>query len=133
MFIRKKILIVDGQEMDRQFLRHILTNASYTVHIASDRQQALDFLNEESFDTFIVDIHLPDMEGIKFIRQLHESKNYHATPILAITTANVEAIRQKGETLGITDWIKKPISPPKLLNMLRKMGITNQHQFQSLA
>ena len=133
MFSRKKILIVDAQEMDRQFLRHILTNASYTVETAGTQQEALDFLDEESFDTFIVDIHMSDMEGVKFIKKLHESKNYSATPILAVTTANVEALRQKGESLGITDWVKKPISPPHLLNMLRKLGVTNQHQFESLA
>ncbi|MDH5446659.1 MAG: response regulator [Gammaproteobacteria bacterium] len=133
MLIKKKVLIVDGNDMDRQFLRYTLTNASYVAESADNMHKALQILDEESFDAFIIDIHMAEMEGIKLIKKLRDGKNYHTTPILAVTTANVEALRQKGETLGISDWLTKPFSPHSLLNILRKLGVTNQHQFESLA
>lgn len=132
MFIRKKILIVDCVEMNRQFLRHILTNAGYLIEVASNSKEALAMLDDDDFDIFFVDIHMPDLDGIKLIKSLRTLKGYESAPILAVTTANPEKLKQKGEEIGITNWIKNPISPPKLLQMLRDMGLINKYQAQSL-
>jgi len=132
MFIRKKILIVEGMDMDRHFLRHILTNAGYTTEAVGSRSAALDKLDNEDFDVFFVDIHMPELDGIKLIKTLREMEEYQSVPILAVTRANPETMRQKGEAIGITDWVRKPISPQYLLHMLKEMGLTNQHHVQSL-
>ena len=132
MFIRKRILIVDGVEMNRQFLRHILTNAGYTLAVACNSKEALKLLEDDDFDIFFVDIHMPDLDGIKFIKALHAIEGYESAPILAVTTTNSEKLRQKGETIGITDWVRKPISPPHLLQLLKNLGLVNKYHAQSL-
>jgi len=132
MFIRKKILIIDGVEMTRHYLRHALTNAGYVTEAVSNTQEAIKLTDEEDFDVFFVDIHLPELAGIKFIKAIREIEDYNATPILAMTTANIESLRKKGEAIGITDWVKKPISPPHVLQMLKQLQLVNVHQVQSL-
>lgn len=132
MFVRKKILIVDAEEMSRHFLHHILTNAGYTVEAVRSGREALDLLDDIDIDIFFVDIHLPELDGIKFINELHKIEFYQSTPILAVTTANPDSLKQKGDAIGITEWVKKPISPPIVITLLKKMGMTNAHHVQSL-
>lgn len=132
MFVRKKILIVDNVEMTRHFLHHILTNAGYTVEAVGSSREAMALLGDDDFDVFFVDIHMPELEGIKFIKELHAIEFYQSVPILAMTTSNPDALKQKGDAIGITDWIKKPISPPVIVMLLKKMGLTNAHHVQSL-
>lgn len=131
MFIRKKILIVESIEMDRQFLRHILNNAGYIVETARSPGKAMELLDEDDFDIFFVDIHMPDLGGIKFIKELRALEDYAAVPVLALTSVNPESLLQKGKALGITDWVTKPVSPPYVLHLLKGMGMTNKHHAQT--
>lgn len=132
MFIRKKIMIVDGVEMNRQFLRYILTNAGYITEATGSGSKALALLDDNDFDIFFVDIHMPELKGIKFIKTLRGMEDFQSTPIAAVTTANPAALKQKGDAIGITEWVKKPISPPEVFNLLKKLGLTNSYQAQSL-
>lgn len=132
MFVRKKILIVDGMEMSRHFLRHTLTNAGYVVETASNEDDAMTMANNQDFDVFIIDLHLPDMASIKVIKSLRGIEDYLTTPILAATNANIESLRAKGDELGITTWLKKPISSRDLLDLLKEMKLVNTQNIQSL-
>ncbi|MDH5776863.1 MAG: response regulator [Gammaproteobacteria bacterium] len=120
----KKILVVDEAESSRRFLRHVLTNAGYTVEAVASNGQAIERINEGHIDIFFVDVSLPEMEGIKLIKTLRESDEYAAAPILVVTLAmkiSDEMIQQCGAA-KITEWIPKPISPSKVLSLLKKMN-----------
>ncbi len=132
MLIRKKILIVEGVEMTRHYLRHTLTNAGYVIEVAQNAKDALKMANDEDFDLFFVDVHLPELAGIELIKSLRDLDEYKTTPILATTTAKIENLRQKGEAIGVTDWVKKPICPQTVLHMLKAMQLVNVHHVQSL-
>lgn len=133
MFLSKKILIVDNADSSRNFLRHVLTNAGYTVETVRNSNDAVELVSEYDFDIFFIDTHLPDEEGIKLIKLLREIDGYESIPILAITMGNDDAIKQQCESANVTEWISKPVSPTGVIALLRKMGMTNTHQAQSLS
>ena len=132
MFVRKRILIVENVEMNRQFLRHVLTNAGYVTETVMSGQDALKRLEDEDFDIFFVDVNMPDLDGIKFIQSLHVMSGYESVPIIAVTKSNPDSLKEKGSKIGIVEWVRTPLSREKLLSMLRTMGLINKYHAQSL-
>lgn len=133
MFFHKKILIVDEAESSRRFLRHVLTNAGYTVETASNNYQALERVCDSHFNIFFIDISLPNLEGMKLIKRLRELEGYETTPILVMTFAMAitDDMIQECGAANISEWIAKPISPTKVTSLLKRMDYENTNTYYS--
>jgi DNA-binding NtrC family response regulator len=102
----ERILIVDDEEMNREFLHELLTEQGYDVKTAVDGVAAVELLRNEAFHVVLTDLRMPRMNGIELVRQLKEiapsSVGIIFTGYAAIETA-VEAIK-----IGAYDYIPKP-------------------------
>jgi diguanylate cyclase (GGDEF)-like protein len=110
------ILLIDDQEWTSRSIESILRPKGHVVLKAYTGQQALDLVQKVSPDALIVDVHLPDFDGIELVRRLRETPTVHATtPILMITGGTVgRAERLEALGAGAWDILTHPVEPNEL-------------------
>ena len=121
---KSTILVVDDADTILHLMQHTLGQAGYNVKIAHNGVQALELARQHKFDAVFTDIHMPEMDGISLIKALRGLPGYQHIPILALTMTNTDKIKTTGRAAGATGWVNKPVSPPKLLDLLRKFDLT---------
>jgi len=111
------ILLVDDQEWTSRSIESILRPKGHVVLKAYTGQQALDLVKKVSPDAVLVDLHLPDIDGIDLVRRLKESPTIHSTtPILMITSSSVgRAERLEAFSAGAWDVLTHPVDPNELI------------------
>lgn len=117
----KKILIVDDSESIREVVSFTLVNAGHEVEKAYDGNNALEYLNGNSYDLIITDLHMPNKNGIELIREVRKMDAYKGIPILFLTTESQAARKKEAKDAGATGWIVKPFVPEKLLAAINKV------------
>ncbi len=110
-----KILIVDDVSENIQVAMNILKEENYTFSFASDGEEALALVNNESFDLILLDIMMPKLNGYDVCKQLKSNSKFCDTPVIFLTAKNdVDAISKGFEGGGI-DYIIKPFHACELL------------------
>ena len=114
----KSILIVDDDEMVLIAVDELLKQEGYEVHTISSGTEALKRLDKDSYDLVMLDIIMPEMDGIDLCRKIREIENYRETPIVFLTAKSREEDRVEGIDAGANMFLSKPISPDKLLKII---------------
>jgi diguanylate cyclase (GGDEF)-like protein len=111
------VLLVDDQEWTSRSIESILRPKGHVVLKAYTGQQALDLVQKVSPDALLVDVHLPDIDGIDLVRRLRRSPNIPSmTPILMITGGSVgRAERLEALGAGAWDILTHPVDPNELI------------------
>lgn len=112
--MKPKILLVDDEKDIVEFLEYNLNQEGFEVITAYDGNEALQKLSEKP-DMVILDIMMPNIDGFEVCRRIRENKAYTEMPVIFLTAKGAEADEIKGLELGASDFIKKPISPKKLI------------------
>ncbi len=111
------VLLVDDQEWTSRSIESILRPKGHVVLKAYTGQQALELVKKVSPDAVLVDIHLPDIDGVDLVRRLKESPTVHpTTPVLMITSSSVgRAERLEALSAGAWDILTHPVDPNELI------------------
>ena len=117
----KKILIVDDSETLRAILIFVLEEAGYEVLVGIDGIDAQKHLNNRPIDLIITDLHMPNLDGIGFIKVVRSHPFYSNTPILFLTTDTRQNKKTEAKDAGATGWIIKPFNHEKLISAVRKV------------
>jgi two-component system response regulator VicR len=116
-----KILIVDDEPPIVDVLSYNLRQANYEVLVAWDGEQALDLARREQPDLVILDLMLPQLDGLEVCRILRRERD---VPIIMLTARDAEVDRVVGLELGADDYVVKPFSVRELMvrvkNVLRR-------------
>jgi CheY-like chemotaxis protein len=104
----RKILIVDDDESIRLIFKKVLENSGYEVQTASNGKVALNILENEKFDIFIIDLKMPEMDGITFLEEI-KKRNYEGIPIILTAYGDKESA-VSALKLGAYDFVEKPVS-----------------------
>lgn len=118
----KTIMTIDDSSSIRQMVSFTLEEAGYQVVEAVNGKDALDKLKGNSVSMFLVDLHMPVMDGITFIKNIRNHNDYKFTPIVMLTTENQSDKKQEGKEAGATGWIVKPFRPEQLLGVVKKVA-----------
>ena len=117
----KKILIVDDEE---DFLKAItirLNHTGYDTFVALDGEEAYKIMDKESPDLIILDVQMPKMDGLQFIRKLKQDDKYKNIPII-ILTAGVFDIAGEIETLASAqDFLLKSVDNEQIIECVSKL------------
>jgi two-component system phosphate regulon response regulator OmpR len=108
-----KILVIDDDTRLRNLLGKFLTENGFETMLAKDTEEAKSFLNTQKFDLLIVDVMLPNQNGIEFTHNFRLSLN--TTPIIILTARGEQDDRIKGLEVGADDYMPKPFEPKELL------------------
>lgn len=114
-----KILLVEDDKDLSKALGKILVINKYDVDYAYDGLMALDFLNYSSYDLIIMDIMMPNMDGLTAIKQIRNIKNM--TPILVLTAKSMLSDKIEGLDSGADDYLTKPFQMAELLARIRAL------------
>lgn len=114
----KRILIVDDDEMVRIAINELLKQEGYEVHSASNGNEALEKLDQGTYDLMMLDIIMPEMDGIELCQIIREMEKHKETPIVFLTAKNQDRDRIQGLEAGANLFLSKPLSPAKLLEII---------------
>lgn len=117
----KTILIVDDSESIREVVNFTLEMAGHSVVKAINGKDALLQLDDNKIDMIITDLHMPEMDGISFIKAVRQNEVYKTVPILFLTTDSQQEKKNEAKQAGATGWIVKPFAPDKLLAAVSKL------------
>ncbi len=112
----KKILVVDDEKKLVTILKGYLEQAGYAVVTAYDGQQALTVFRHESPALVLLDLNLPQIDGLDVCRALRKESN---VPVIMLTARVEETDRLIGLELGADDYIVKPFSPREVVARVR--------------
>jgi two-component system alkaline phosphatase synthesis response regulator PhoP len=115
----RTILVVDDEPQIAQIARDYLDRAGFRVLIASDGQQALRLVRSEQPSLIVLDLMLPEIDGLDVTRTLRSDPATRAIPIIMLTARVDEMDRLIGLELGADDYITKPFSPRELVARVR--------------
>lgn len=114
-----QILVVDDNPKNIQVLGEILSEAGYQVGIAQNGVQALKFVASSSPDLILLDIMMPEMDGLETCIRLKESPNTKDIPVIFLTAKTQTEDIVKGFEVGAVDYVTKPFYSTELLARVR--------------
>jgi len=110
----KKVLIIEDERDIRDLVAHYLTKEGYKVEPALDGAKGLSLAKTLNPDVIILDIMLPEMDGLEVCKKLRADPKTAAVPIIMLTAKGEETDKIVGLELGADDYLTKPFSPKEL-------------------
>ena len=112
----KRILVVEDEPSLVEVVSLYLKRAGFQVQIAADGKQAMNILEKQIPDFVILDLMLPEVDGLSLTRWLRDRSN---VPIIMVTARREEIDRIAGLEMGADDYVVKPFSPQELVSRVR--------------
>ncbi|WP_159945862.1 GGDEF domain-containing response regulator [Caloramator fervidus] len=124
--VKKNILLVDDSNLIQVTIKEILEMEGYSVDTASTFDEGINIIKNKGklFNLIILDIHLPDNNGLCFIdllRNSDELKAYKNIPIMILSSDSTVATVKKAIEKGANDYLNKPFSTYELLKRIKKL------------
>ena len=120
-----RVLVVDDEPAILRFLRAGLTAQGYVVHEAQTGSAALEVIRRRGADLIVLDLGLPDMDGLDVIRAVRESGS--ALPVIVLSSREDEGSKVAALDLGADDYVTKPFGIDELFARIRA---AQRHQLQ---
>lgn len=112
----KRILVVDDEKTVREVIAAYLEREGFSVFEAGDGATALDLIDREDPDLVVLDIMLPEVDGLTVLTELRRD---HSTPVILLSARAEENDRVLGLELGADDYVVKPFSPREVVARVR--------------
>lgn len=122
-FMKKKILLVDDEELVIRSIGRLLQKQGHDVIMASSGEEAISFVQKENIDLVVLDVRMPKMNGIevvKAIRQFQKQLGRKAIPEILITGYADETLMKEAEALKVADCLYKPFDVRDFLACVKR-------------
>jgi two-component system alkaline phosphatase synthesis response regulator PhoP len=119
--VARKILVVDDEAVLVETIAYNLEQAGYQVITAADGGSALEAARRETPDLVILDLMLPEMDGLEVCRQLRRENTTATIPIMMLTAKGDEIDKVVGLEVGADDYVTKPFGRRELLARVRAL------------
>jgi CheY-like chemotaxis protein/HPt (histidine-containing phosphotransfer) domain-containing protein len=119
---RRRILLAEDNPVNQAFALGILEQWGHDVQLAVDGREALDFLKRETFDVVLMDVQMPNLDGMAATNTQRERETITGdrVPIVAMTAHAMQGDRERCLAAGMDDYISKPIRAAELRELLQK-------------
>lgn len=111
-----KILIADDNKQITSILSEYAKNEGYDVDVTYDGAAALDHFRKTTYDTILLDVMMPKMDGFEVCREIRKTSN---VPVIMVTARGEDFERIMGLDIGADDYIVKPFSPGEVMARIR--------------
>jgi signal transduction histidine kinase/CheY-like chemotaxis protein/HPt (histidine-containing phosphotransfer) domain-containing protein len=118
-----RVLLAEDNTVNQQVLTLLLEKAGYHVEVASNGREALAALEREPFDLVLMDVQMPEMDGLRatrLIRQREKAFGGHV-PVVAVTANAVQGERQRCLAAGMDDYLSKPVRGAELFAAIKRL------------
>lgn len=116
-----QIIIVDDYSINLRTLSHMLRRAGHTVDMAGSGEEALHLLNDGRFDLAILDIAMPEMDGVELLEHIKSMPPHQTMPIVMLTASSHDEDRIRAEQAGADAFLTKPTSSEKLSRVISQL------------
>jgi len=114
-----KILVIDDEQSIRNLLDTILRRKGYDVVLADSGRQGLELFRRERPDVIVLDLKMPEMDGLTVLRQIHSLDP--KKPVIVLTGAGTPEVEQQVRALGVTEYVEKEFSLHLLGDSLKRL------------
>ena len=114
----RNILVVDDNAINRQLAVYLLKKGGYNIYEAESGRQAFDFLAEQTPDVILLDIQLPEMDGVEVLKRIRANAATKDITVIALTAYTMRGDKEKFEAAGFDGYLPKPIEPRTFANQI---------------
>ena len=112
------VLVVDDEPMNIEIASCMMKNVGLCVDTAADGEKAIAMVRESSYAVILMDMQMPNLDGLEATRRIRQIAHYRDTPILAMTANAFVEDRQRCLEAGMNDFLGKPFDPEMMFSSL---------------
>ena len=116
----QRLLLVEDNAINREVARELLTAAGLEVVEAHNGYEALEQLKKNEFAAVMMDVQMPELDGIETVRLIRKQQKFATLPVVAMTAHAMLGDRERFIEAGMSDYVAKPIEELELLRVLAK-------------
>jgi two-component system cell cycle response regulator DivK len=116
----ERILVVEDNEMNMKLFRDILVATGYRTIEAATGGRAIELAAEHAPDLVLMDIQLPDLDGVQALERLRADERTAAIPVLAVTAQAMQGDRERFLGAGFDGYVSKPVNVRELISTVRR-------------
>ncbi|MDO9311677.1 MAG: response regulator [Nitrosomonas sp.] len=120
------ILVVEDNELNQMVAKGLLEYNGASVAIANHGKEALEILRNETIDCVLMDIQMPVMDGLEATQMIRANAQWADLLIIAVTANADNQYKDLCRSVGMNDFLTKPINPELLVNTLLKWLVPKQ-------
>jgi len=117
----ERILVVEDNEMNMKLFRDVLIATGYRTLEATTGGEAIELATDQRPDLVLMDIQLPDLDGVQALRKLRGDERTAAIPVLAVTAQAMRDDRARFLEAGFEDYLAKPVNLGELIGTVRRL------------
>lgn len=122
---RPSVLLVEDYEDNRLMMRHLLELSGYQVFEAANGEQAINLARLELPDLILMDLSLPQVDGLSATRQIRAIPNLRDVPIVAVSAHDAADFHAEAMASGCNEYVAKPIDFGLLENVIKSLLSTD--------
>ncbi|WP_298816713.1 CHASE domain-containing protein [Chloroflexus sp.] len=122
-----RVLLAEDNELNLMTMSEYLQARGYEVRVARNGREAIQMAVEWIPNLIIMDIQMPEMDGLEAIRQLRAYEQFATTPIIAVTALAMPGDRERCLLAGATDYLAKPVRLRNLVERIERFLKQRQH------
>lgn len=115
---RYRVLLVEDDAVNRQMTTRLLEKMGHETHIAVNGREALDAIQDAAFDVVLMDVQMPEMDGLEATRRLRDGEPDERPHIIALTASVMEKDRRRCREAGMDGFLSKPVRKDELARVL---------------
>ena len=115
-----RILLVEDNEVARKIITHMLRRAGHQVECAPGGLEGIEAAAERRFDLILMDIQMPEVNGLEATAAIRQLDGYAATPIIAVTANYSDEFRRLCQQAGFQEFLAKPVQAQQLLDAVHR-------------
>ena len=119
--VKEHILIIEDEPDIQELIKFNLERKRYSVDINDSGEEALKTIDKINPDLILLDIMLPEIDGLEILKELKSSKNTRKIPVIIISALSEEADIVAGLELGADDYLSKPFRPRELTARIKAL------------
>jgi signal transduction histidine kinase/CheY-like chemotaxis protein len=115
-----QILLVEDNQVNQRVVKRLLEKRGHRVALASTGREALEWLDRQTFDLVLMDVQMPDMDGLQAAAAIREREKLDGTytPIVALTAHTTNGDRERCLAAGMDNYINKPVDAARLVEVV---------------
>jgi two-component system cell cycle response regulator DivK len=116
----EQILVVEDNEKNMKLFRDVLVVMGYRTLEATSGRQAVELATAHAPDLVLMDIQLPDIDGVEVLRRLRAEEGTASIPVLAVTAQAMQGDRERFLATGFDGYVSKPVDVGDLISTVRQ-------------